>query len=72
MATQKNPGAKLPTPRLINLTIDPEERESVALPHLHTWAAVHLNKIIADFEANLQREPLIPLEASLDHIPAPP
>ena len=29
--------AKLPTPRLINLTTDPQEREPVSLPYLHSW-----------------------------------
>jgi arylsulfatase len=60
----------LPTPRLINLNTDPQERERVPLPHLHTWAATHLNRIIAEFEASTRREPLIPMGAPLDHVPA--
>ena len=60
----------LPTPRLINLNTDPQERECVPLPHLHTWAATHLNRIIAEFEASTRREPLIPMGAPLDHVPA--
>jgi arylsulfatase len=62
--------AKLPTPRLINLTTDPQERETVSLPHLHTWVATHMTKIIAEFETSLHREPLIPVGAPLDHIPS--
>jgi arylsulfatase len=64
--------ARLPTPRLINLATDPQERESVSLPHLHTWAATHFNRIIGEFEASVRREPPIPMGASLDHVPVPP
>jgi arylsulfatase A-like enzyme len=60
---------KLPTPRLINLTIDPQERETASFPHLHTWVATHMTKIITEFETSLHHEPLIPLGATLDHIP---
>lgn len=60
---------RLPIPRLINLTTDPQERERVPLPHLHTWAATHLNRLIAEFEASTRREPLIPMGAPLDHVP---
>jgi arylsulfatase len=59
----------LPTPRIINLITDPQEREALSLPHLHTWAAHHFNRIIGDFEASLRREPLIPAGAPLDHVP---
>jgi arylsulfatase A-like enzyme len=60
---------KLPTPRIINLITDPQEREPISLPHLHTWVAHHVNKIIGEFEASLLREPLIPANALLDHVP---
>lgn len=60
---------KVPTPRLINLTTDPQEREPVALPHLHTWVATHCTRLIGQFEASLHREPPIPVGAPLDHIP---
>ena len=63
--------AKLPTPRLINLATDPQEREPVALPYLHTWAATHFNRILHEFEASTHREPPIPMGAPLDHVPAP-
>ena len=62
----------LPTPRLINLITDPQEREPISLPHLHTWVAYHVNRIISEFEAGLGREPLIPAGAALDHVPRPP
>jgi arylsulfatase A-like enzyme len=62
--------ATLATPRLINLVVDPQEREAVPLPHLHTWVATHVNRIIGEFEASTKREPLIPMGAPLDHVPA--
>jgi arylsulfatase len=67
-----DPATKLSTPRLINLTIDPQEREPVSLPHLHTWAAYHLNAIVAAFHASVHREPPIPMGAPLDHAPGRP
>jgi arylsulfatase A-like enzyme len=62
--------SKLPSPRLINLTLDPHERERVSLPHLHTWVAYHAKALIAEYEASIEREPLIPMGAPLDHCPA--
>jgi arylsulfatase len=64
--------AKLPTPRLINLTTDPQEREAVPLPHLHTWVATHVNRIIGEFETSVRQEPPIPSGAPLDHVPTAP
>jgi arylsulfatase len=64
--------AKLPTPRLINLTTDPQEREAVALPHLHTWVATHVMRLIGTFQASTKREPPIPMGAPLEHVPTPP
>jgi arylsulfatase A-like enzyme len=61
--------AQLPAPRLINLATNPQERETVSLPYLHTWTATHFNKIIGDFEASLRGEPAIPMGAPLDHVP---
>ena len=68
--TCRTPPAKLPTPRLINLVTDPHEREAVALPHLHSWAATHFNRIIGEFQASVRVEPPIPAGAPLDHVPA--
>ena len=48
---------------------DPQEREPVALPYLHTWTATHVNRLIAKFQASLQQEPVIPLGAPLGHVP---
>jgi arylsulfatase A-like enzyme len=64
-----DPAAKLPTPRIVNLITDPHEREPVSLPHLHTWVAHHANATIATFRASVEREPLIPVGAPLNHQP---
>jgi hypothetical protein len=66
---ESDSASKLPTPRLINLMTDPQEREPFSLPHLHTWTAYHLNRIIGDFEDSVHREPPIPMGAPLDHVP---
>jgi arylsulfatase A-like enzyme len=68
----QDPAARLPTPRLINLATDPQEREPVSLPYLHSWVATHFNRIIGEFEASIHREPPIPMGAPLDHVPTPP
>jgi arylsulfatase len=64
--------SKLPTPRLINLTTDPQEREPVALPHLHTWVATHVNRLLGAFQASMKSEPPIPMGAPLEHVPTSP
>lgn len=64
--------AKLPTPRVVNLVTDPQEREVMSLPHLHTWTVGHFNKLIAAFQESVQREPLIPPGAPLGHVSEPP
>jgi arylsulfatase len=72
LVTQKfltDPPARLATPRLTNLVTDPQEREPVPLPYLHTWVATHVNKLIAQFEASTRQEPPIPAGAPLDHQP---
>ena len=48
----------------------PARTRTRSAAHLHTWAATHLNRIIAEFEASTRREPLIPMGAPLDHVPA--
>lgn len=64
-----DPVLKLPIPRITNLIIDPHERESVPLPHLHSWVAIHFNRLLAEFSASTQHEPVIPAGAPLDHVP---
>jgi arylsulfatase len=67
-----DPVEKLATPRIINLTTDPQERERVSLPYLHTWVVTHCNRILDAFQASVRREPLIPEGAPLDHVPNAP
>jgi len=62
---------RLATPRVVNLITDPQEREPVSLPYLHSWTAAHFNRILGEFHASVQREPLTPARAPLDHVPRP-
>ena len=57
-------------PRIIKLLTDPKEREPVDSPHLHTWVVAHFTRLIAEFQASIQREPLIPFGAPLNFVPA--
>ena len=61
---------RLATPHVINLITDPQEREPFPLPRLHSWVARHFNRILGEFHASVQREPLTPAAAPLDHVPA--
>lgn len=67
-----DPPSRLATPRVVNLTTDPHEREPFSLPHLHSWTVGHFNRLIADHAASVAREPLIPAGAPLDHRPVGP
>ena len=74
MATQHfrpdpSAAAKLPTPRLINLTIDPQELEPLTLAYLHTWVVSDIYRIISAFQVSLHEEPPIPMGAQLAHVP---
>jgi len=64
-----DPAKHLPTPHLINLVVDPKERESYNYPYLHSWVLGHTAKILRTFEESVQREPLIPVGAALDYVP---
>jgi arylsulfatase A-like enzyme len=65
-----DPVGRLSAPRIINLVTDPQEREDVAIPYLHSWTAFHFNRILSDFNASTQREPPIQAGAPLDFTPA--
>jgi arylsulfatase len=65
-----DPAGKLSAPRIINLVTDPQEREDVAIPYLHSWTAFHFNRILSEFRASAQREPPIPEGAPLQFVPA--
>ncbi len=64
-----DPPQKLATPHLRNLTTDPQEREPVALPHLHTWTAQHFNRLLDAYQSSIRQEPPIPAGAPLDFVP---
>jgi arylsulfatase len=63
--------ARLATPRIINLTVDPQEREAVSVPYLHSWTVAHFNRLLGEFHKSTEREPLIPMGAPLGHSPMP-
>jgi arylsulfatase A-like enzyme len=67
--TLTDPAMALPNPHLINLDVDPKEREPINYPYLHTWVGVHVAKILRSYHDSVSRESLIPLGASLDHVP---
>jgi arylsulfatase len=60
---------RLPSPRIINLVADPQEREPLNVPYLHSWTVTHFNRILSEFRASVQREPLVPAGAPLDFVP---
>jgi arylsulfatase len=67
-----DPVGKLSSPRIINLVTDPQEREPLNLPYLHSWTATHFNRLLGAFQASVQREPLIPAGAPLNYVPTAP
>ncbi|MCP4963168.1 MAG: sulfatase-like hydrolase/transferase [Actinomycetia bacterium] len=56
-------------PRLINLLVDPKEREPYNQDFGHSWTMRHFAQILNEFEQSVAREPLIPMGAPLNHIP---
>jgi arylsulfatase len=67
--TLTEPSLKLMTPHLINLTVDPKERNPYNFPFLHSWVLNHTVKIVEEFEESVRREPLIPAFAPLNYVP---
>jgi len=66
-----DPVGKLSSPRIINLTTDPQEREPINATYLHSWTVTHFNRLLGDFHASVEREPLVPAGAPLDFVPTP-
>ena len=64
-----DPPAELSSPHIINLIADPQEREPMNLPYLHSWTVAHFNRILAAFKSSLSRESLTPAGAPLDFVP---
>lgn len=67
--TLTDPALALPTPYIVNLDVDPKEREPVTFPYVHTWVVSHTMKIIEGFQESVKQEPLIPMGAPLDYVP---
>lgn len=49
---------------------DPQEREPLNLPYLHSWTATHFNRLLVGYQASVQREPPVPAGAPLDFVPS--
>ena len=64
-----DPVGKLSSPRIVNLTADPQEREPLNLPYIHSWMVAHFNGILGAFKASAEREPPIAAAAPLDFVP---
>ncbi|MGD7704805.1 arylsulfatase [Microlunatus sp. Y2014] len=54
-------------PDVVNLTIDPKERERYTAGLLHTWVPFHARRLLDDFSASCVREPVVPAGAPVDH-----
>lgn len=67
-----DPPAKLSSPHIVNLLTDPQEREPLDVRYLHSWTVAHFDRLIADFQASIANEPLIPPAAAPDHTPRRP
>ena len=67
-----DPVGKLSSPRIINLIADPQEREPLNLPYMHSWTATHFNRLLSEFQASIKREPPVHAGARLDFIPVQP
>jgi arylsulfatase A-like enzyme len=65
-----DPVGKLSSPRIINLVTDPQEREPLDLPHMHSWTVTHFNRLLGEFRASVQREAPVPAGAPLNYRPA--
>ena len=57
----------LAMPHLVNLVVDPKERENVAIHH--TWVFAHMGRVLEDFYNSAKREPLIPSDAPINFVP---
>jgi arylsulfatase A-like enzyme len=67
-----DPVARLSSPRIINLVTDPQEREPLDLPYMHSWTVTHFNRLLDEFRASIQREAPVPQGSPLDFVPTKP
>jgi arylsulfatase A-like enzyme len=64
-----DPVGRLSSPRIINLITDPQEREPLDLPYMHSWTVTHFNRLLGEYQASVMREPPVPQGAPLDYVP---
>ena len=64
-----DPALDLPMPWIINLDIDPKEREPYI--YFHSWVINHAAKLGQAFAESVKQEELIPVGAPLDFVPGP-
>lgn len=67
-----DPAPPMGFPHIINLIVDPKEREPYNYRYLHTWTMFHFGKLLRAYQESVQREPLIPVGAPLDYVPRAP
>jgi len=64
-----DPARTLSSPHVINLVVDPKEREPFNPVYLHSWTMAHFGRTLREFHDSVAREPLIPAGAPLGHVP---
>ncbi len=65
-----DPVGKLSSPRIINLVADPQEREPLNLPYMHSWTVTHFNRLLGEYQASVKREAPARPGAPLDFVPS--
>ncbi|MGV6805746.1 MAG: arylsulfatase [Ruegeria sp.] len=68
--TFTDPALRLATPHIINLDVDPQEREPFNYPYIHSWVIAHAASIAAEFKKSLEMEEPVPVGAPLDFVPS--
>ncbi len=64
-----DPSLDITMPHIINLDLDPKEREPAIW--FHSWVVNHVGKMGQEFSESVKREELIPVGAPLDFVPGP-
>jgi arylsulfatase A-like enzyme len=64
-----DPALPLSNPHIVNLVVDPKEREPYNPVYYHSWTAAHFGRLLKEFQMSVGREPLIPAGAPLDYVP---
>jgi arylsulfatase len=64
-----DPAEHLAAPHVINLMTDPKEREPMNQKYFHSWTMAHFGRLLTEFRQSVEREPLVPAGAPVDHVP---